>query len=156
MSIDKYLPGDLMNAMQFPHPDDRESQRNAADASGKYYRRNLKTVVSLAKNAGAAAVLFTLPLNPDWETVESPFFQGVIAAHRRNNEIIREVGKESGALVIDLYAGLRARELFVDAIHPNLRGEEQQARLIYPEVSAIVAAVRDRQGPGPIPSKLAK
>ena len=124
MSLNAYFPGDLMTAMQYPHPDDEESLRNAANASGKYFRRNLKTVVSLAKNIGAATVLFTQPLNPAWETVESPFYQGVIGAHKRNNEIIREIGKESGVAVIDLYAGMRARELFVDAIHANIRGEE--------------------------------
>lgn len=140
MSINTYLPGDLMTAMQYPHPDDRESLRNAAQASGKYFRRNLKTVVSLAKNIGAATVLFTQPLNPTWDTVASPFYQGVIGAHKRNNEIIRDVGRESGVAVIDIYADMRAPELFVDAIHPNLRGEEQQARLVYPVISAIVAS----------------
>jgi len=141
MSLKRYLPGDLMTAMQYPAPDDRESLRNAAGASGKYFRRNLKTLVSQAKNSGAATVLFTQPLNPSWETVESPYYLGVIGAHKRNNEIIREIGKESGVAVIDLFAGMRAQELFVDAIHANIRGEQLQARLIYPEVSGIVASV---------------
>ena len=144
MSLNAYLPGDLMTAMQYPHPDDEESRRNAADASGKYFRRNLKTVVSLAKNSGAATVLLTQPLNPAWEAVGSPFYQGVIAAHKRNNGIIREVGTESGTAVIELYDGMRAEGLFVDAIHSNLRGEELQARLIYPEISAIVADLTRR------------
>lgn len=140
MSINAYLPGDLMTAMQYPHPDDRAALRNAAQASGKYFRRNLETVVSLAKNLGAATVLFTQPLNPAWDAVEPPFYRGVIGAHMRNNEIIREVGRESGVAVIDIYADMRAPELFVDAIHPNLRGEELLARLVYPEISAIVAS----------------
>jgi lysophospholipase L1-like esterase len=142
MSINRYLPGDLMNAMQYPTPDDRESLRNAAQASGKYFRRNLKTLVSQAKNIDAATVLFTMPLNPDWDKAEASYSRGVIGAAKRNNEIIREVGKESGVVVIDLFPHMRARELFVDAVHANLRGEEAQARLIYPEVSALVAAER--------------
>ncbi len=144
MSLNAYLPGDLMNAMQYPHPDDRESLQNAAKASGKYFRRNLRTVVSMAKGSGAAAVLFTQPLSPAWDTVESPFYRGVIGAHKRNNEIIREIGRESGAAVIDLYPGMRAQELFVDAIHPTIRGEELQAQLVYPEVSALVATLARR------------
>ncbi len=144
MSVNKYLPGDLMTAMQYPHPDDDESLRNAAQATGKYFRRNLGTVVSLAKNIGAVTVLFTQPLNPDWETVTTPFYRGSVAAHKRNNQIIRDIGKEAGVVVIDLYDGMRARELFVDAVHPNLRGEQQQARLVYPEISALVAALTRR------------
>jgi len=144
MSLNTYLPGDLMTAMQYPHPDDKEALRNAAHASGKYFRRNLKTAVSLAKNIGAAAVLFTQPLNPAWEMTEALFYREIIGAHKRNNEIIRSVGTESGVAVVDLYAGMRAKELFVDAIHPNLRGEELQARLIYPEVSALVATLTGR------------
>ena len=144
MSLNAYLPGDLMSAMQYPHPGDEESLRNTAKASGKYFRRNLKTVVSLAKNAGAAVVLFTQPLNPAWDAVASPFYEGVIGAHKRNNAIILQVGKESGVAVIDISAGMRARELFVDAIHSNRRGEELQARLIYPEISAIVATLTRR------------
>lgn len=144
MSLDRYLPGDLMAAMQYPHPDDEESLRNAANATGKYFRRNLRTVVAQARSSGAAAVLLTQPLNPDWETVTTPFYRGAVAAHKRNNEIIREVGKETGAAVIDLYDGMRTRDLFVDAVHPNLRGEEQQARLMVPEISALVAALKSR------------
>ena len=153
MSLNAYLPGDLMIAMQYPHPDDKESLRNAANASGKYFRRNLRTVVSLAKSIGATTVLFTQPLNPAWETVKSPFYQGVIGAHKRNNEIIQDIGKEASVAVIDIYAGLHVRELFVDSIHANISGEELQASLIYPEVSALVAAARNRKRAGPIPSR---
>jgi lysophospholipase L1-like esterase len=144
MSLNSYFPGDLMTAMQYPHPDDRESLRNMAQASGRYFRRNLKTVVSLAKDLGAATVLITQPLNPVWEAVKSPFYRGVIDAHRRNNEIIRSIGKESDVAVIDIFADMCAPELFVDAIHPNLRGEELEARLIYPQISAIVATLNSR------------
>lgn len=140
MSVNAYLPGDLMTAMQYPRPDDEESRRNQERASGKYFRRNLQTVVALSDRLGAATVLLTQPLNPAWDTVASTFYEGVIGAHKRNNEIIREVGRGSGAAVIDIYTGMRAPELFVDAIHANLRGEEVQARLLYPELSALVAA----------------
>jgi lysophospholipase L1-like esterase len=144
MSLDDYLPGDMMNAMQYPPPGDEESGRNAASASGRYFRRNLQTVVVLTKNIGAVPVLFTQPLNPDWETVATPFYRASVGSQKRINEIIRDVGRDSGAAVIDLYAGMRERELFVDAVHANLRGEERQTRLIVPEVSAAVAAVRNR------------
>ena len=151
MTLNDYLPGDLMTAMQHPHPDDRESGRNAARATGAVYRRNLATVVSLARATGAAVVVFTQPLNQAWETVESPFFQGVIGAHKRNNEIIRDVARALGAAVVDLAAHVRAPELFVDAIHPNLRGEELQARLILPQVAAAVAGRRSRPGAAAAP-----
>lgn len=149
MSIDGYLPGDMMNAMQHPHPGDEAVLRNAAAASGKYYRRNLLTVVSLAKNIGAVPVLFTQPLNPAWEATTTPFYREAVGAHKRINAIIREVGRESGATVIDLSAGMRAPELFVDAVHPNPKGEELQARLVAAGVGAIVGAVRERGPAGP-------
>lgn len=145
MSLNDYLPGDLMTAMQHTRPNDGESRRNAARATGKYYRRNLATVVSQAASTGADVVVFTQPLSQAWETVESPFFQGVIAAHKRNNEIIREVAQQAGVAVVDLAGRLRAPELFVDAMHPNLRGEELQAQLIYPEVAAVLAARKNRE-----------
>ncbi len=148
MSLNDYLPGDLMTAMQYTRPDDEEARRNAAQASGKYFRRNLATVVSQAGATGAAVVLFTQPLNQAWETVESPFYQGVISAHRRINEIIRELGKAAGVAVVDLGAQVRAPTLFVDAIHASLRGEELQAQLIEPTVAAIVDGLRSRPGPG--------
>jgi hypothetical protein len=107
--------------------------------------------VSQAASTGAAVVLFTQPLSRAWEAVDSPFYQGVIGAHRRNNEIIREVGKQAGVAVVDLAAHLREQELFVDAIHPNLRGEELQARLILPQVAAAVAGRRSRPGAAAAP-----
>lgn len=150
MSLNDYLPGDLMTAMQYTRPGDEEARRNAARATGKYYRRNLATVVAQAASTGAVVVLFTQPLSRSWEAVESPFFQGVISAHQRINDIIREVGAQAGVAVVDLAAHLRAPELFVDAIHPNLRGEELQAQLIHPAVAAILAARGNRE-PGATP-----
>jgi len=151
MSLNDYLPGDLMTAMQHPRPDDEESGRNAARATGGYYRRNLTTVVKLARATGAAVVVFTQPLSQAWESVASPFFQGVVRAHKRNNEIIRDVAQASGVAVVDLAAHVRAPELFVDAIHPNLRGEELQARLMLPQLAAVVAGLRERPAAGAAP-----
>ncbi len=144
LSIDTYLPGDMMTAIQYPPPNDRESRRNAANATGKYFRRNLMTLVTLATRSGAAAVVFTQPLNPAWDTVDSPFYRSILDAQQRNNEIIRDVGKELGVRVIDLFSGMRARELFVDAVHANLMGEAQQALLVDPEVRSLVAALTGR------------
>lgn len=148
MSLDAYLPGDMMNAMQHPHPGDAEAERNAARATGRYFRRNLLTVVALAKHSGAVPVLFTQPLNPDWDAVPAPFYRAAVGAQRQINGIIADVGRESGVAVIDLYAGMRNRELFVDAVHANQQGEVRQALLIQPGVAAIVAAVRDRRPAG--------
>lgn len=151
LSLDAYLPGDMMNAMQYPRPGDEDARRNAAAATGKYFRRNLLTAIALARNSGAAPVLLTQPLNPDWDAPSSPFYREIIAAQQRINEIIRAVGAQQGVAVIDLYAGMRARELFVDAVHSNARGEELQARLLQPVVGAIVASVRERAGAGRVP-----
>lgn len=141
LSVGNHLPGDMMTAIQYPHPDDSDAARHAANASGKYFRRNLLTVVFQALRAGAVPVLLTQPMNPEWETVESPFYRGVVAAFRRNNEIIREVGKESEVLVVDLAVPMRSRELFVDAVHPNQRGEQLETGIMHPEIAAVVAAV---------------
>ena len=133
MSLNDYLPGDLMTAMQYPHPDDGESLRNAASASGKYFRRNLRTVVSQAKNIGAATVLFTQPLNPGLGNGGVALLPG---GHRRAQAEQRDHPggrrRSRAPWWSTSAARMRARELFVDAIHANLRGEELQARLIYP------------------------
>jgi lysophospholipase L1-like esterase len=151
LSVKRLLPGDLMEAMQYGHPPDEEAGRNAARATGKYFRRHLQTIVALARDAGAVPVLLTHPLNPDWEAVDSPFFQGVIAAHRRNNGIIREVGEAAHAPVVDLYGGMRRAGLFVDAIHENPEGEALKTSLIYPAVREVVAAIQGRRRGAPSP-----
>lgn len=137
-----YLPGDLMTAMQYPHPDAAQARGNAAGASGKYFRRNLRTIVALARAAGAEPVLFTQALNPAWEATDDAFYQGAIAAQKRNNGVIAAVGREAGVAVVDLYAAQRDSERFVDATHLNLAGETLTARVLYPGVKALVERVR--------------
>jgi lysophospholipase L1-like esterase len=137
-----YLPGDLMTAMQLPHPDAAEARANAAAASGKYFRRNLRTIVALARAAGAEPVLFTQALNPAWEATDDAFYQGAIAAQKRNNGVIADVGREAGVPVVDLFAALRSASRFVDAIHANAEGEALTAKVLYPGVKALVDRVR--------------
>lgn len=151
LSLQDYVPGDLMTAMQFPHPGDAESLRNAAAASGKYFARNLETVVTLVRRMGAEPVVFTQPLNRDWERADAPFIRGVIGAHRLYNDIIRDAGRRAGIAVVDLAAALRAPELFVDAVHPNLSGERLAARLIAPVVADAIASRARRAPAGAFP-----
>ncbi|MCU0285828.1 MAG: SGNH/GDSL hydrolase family protein, partial [Acidobacteria bacterium] len=93
VSTKGYLPGDMIASMQYPHPPDKEIVKNAAGASGIYFRQNISSLITLIKNTGAVPVLLTHPLNPTWEYPKNIFYQHMVEAHRRNNRIIIEVAQ---------------------------------------------------------------
>ena len=106
----------------------------------KPFRQRLEAYVSLCRSFGIEPVLMTQPysvfneLTPDWQTS---------AAQDRANDLIREAGRETGALVIDLVRYLHESvpgfeepmEVFYDGIHYTNKGSrilgEYIAEILY-------------------------
>jgi lysophospholipase L1-like esterase len=137
-----YLPGDMIAAMQYRHPPDREAVKNAAKATGKYFRQNISSLVALIKDMKTMPVLLTHPLDPRWEYPKRVFYQCMVEAHKRNNRIIMEMAKLRSVPVVDLYAHMRDEKYFVDAIHESHAGMEMKARLIVPQLNTIIGQLK--------------
>jgi lysophospholipase L1-like esterase len=123
-------PGDFTAAMQHTRPPDAQAAENAGRATGRYFRRNLDTLILLIRHAGAAPVLATNPLNPARETGQGPYYDAVSAAVLRNNDIVRDAARRAGAPVIDLYGALRDPGQFRDAAHVTAAGMDRTAGVI--------------------------
>ena len=137
-----YQPGDMVAAMQYRHPSDREAAKNAGKATGKYFRQNIRSLIALVKEIGAIPVLMTHPLNPKWEYPRKLFHRGLVEAHRRNNRIIAEIAGSRHIPLVDLYAKMRDAVYFTDAIHANPVGMKLKAELIAPVVSAVIKELK--------------
>ena len=130
VSTKGYLPGDMIASMQYRYPAEPEAVENAAGAEGKYFRRNLSSLIALVRDMGAVPVLLTHPLSPKWEYPSKKFYQCLSDAHKRNNQIIREMAELRQVPLVDLYAHTRDIKYFVDAIHESPEGMELKAQLI--------------------------
>ncbi|MGH9749508.1 MAG: SGNH/GDSL hydrolase family protein [Candidatus Polarisedimenticolia bacterium] len=137
---------DFIQALQRPLPPAGAVEANARNATGKYFRRNLETLVLLTRHAGARPVLLTNPHNPARESAMGSYYDAVLAAIRRNNGIIAEVGRSGQVAVVDLYPRLRDPGLFRDAVHPNDRG---MAAITTALVEALPPALGGGRHPAP-------
>ncbi len=108
------------------------------------YARNLRRIVELARGRGAEVWLLTAPRNPD----PNPSAARELAAHNRTSfgqlmrvheaygEALRRVGRETGALVVDLeevYRRHAGEPVFLptDAVHPSQGGHNLEAETLY-------------------------
>ncbi len=131
------LPKNMITTVQYAAPDDATIIENSRKATGKYFRQTLGTLIALSRNIGATPVLLTHPLHPGWNP-EQVYYQSVIPAMHRNNDIIRDVGAEYGALVIDLYAVFQDPVVFLDAIHASPEGIQAKADIISTQLTPII------------------
>jgi hypothetical protein len=139
-----YGVGDMSTAMQLPVPPKDEVLRNARRATGRYFRRNLETIIALVRNSGAEPVLVNLPLNPLYEQGKGVYYDAVSQAVLRNNRIMDEVGARNGLIVVDLYSRMRAPAVFLDAAHVNEEGMWQKAQYVFEAIEPRVKALGKR------------
>ncbi|MCP5103724.1 MAG: SGNH/GDSL hydrolase family protein [bacterium] len=138
-----FLPGDMIAAMQYRPPPEKELVKNAADATGKYFRQNISSLTALIKDMGAIPVLLTHPLSPQWEYPRKRFRQTLVEAHRRNNRVIIEMAKLRDVPLVDLYAHMRDVKYFTDAIHESKSGMSLKAQLIAAELDTVIEAIKN-------------
>jgi lysophospholipase L1-like esterase len=122
--------GDLTTAMQYPVPPDDQLDRNLRSATGKYFRRNVETLIALIRLTGAEPVLVNMPLNPAYEQGMGVYYDGVSDAVVRNNRIMAELAEKHGVALVDAYSRMRARELYYDAAHLNQDGMVRKAQAV--------------------------
>ena len=129
--------GDMTPAIQFPVPPDDEVRHHAERATGRYFRRNLETLIVLIRHAGAEPVLVDMPLNPTTGPDEHVYYGPVTRAVVRNNRIMAEVGERSGVRVVELYDRMRDPELFLDAAHVGPLGMIEKAQAVLDAVAPL-------------------
>jgi lysophospholipase L1-like esterase len=137
-SSNGFLPGDMAGAIQYPIPDKSEMTKNVEAASGKYFRRNLQTLVTLCRSMGAVPVLLNEPLNPAKETGLDDYHQAVVSAVSRNNSIMRDVAAKNQLLTVDLYSQMREPTYFLDAAHETKAGMEKKAVVVAEGLAAEI------------------
>ena len=138
--------GDFAETVQYPVPPAAELRSHIASASGKYFRRNIRTLIHLVRSAGARPVLANMPINPERETGMGLYYDAVSAAVARNNRILAEVAKEEAVPIIDLSSRLRDPRLFEDAAHLGVEGQRQEAALV---ATALLPMLAGRSASGP-------
>ena len=136
-----YGAGDMGAAIQRAIPPDKEVRAHAAAATGKYFRRNVETLIALIRRSGARPVLVDMPLNPRFEGGRGAYYDAVSAAVVRDNRLLHEIGKAENVAVVGLHARMRDPELFVDAAHVNARGMAQKAQGVYEALLPIVTGM---------------
>jgi len=141
-----YAVGDMTPAMQHPAPPEDEILRNAEQATGKYFRRNLETLITLIRHTGAQPVLVNMPINPRFEETDSVYYEAISQAVVRNNRIMSAVGNEYDVPVVDLYPRMRDPEIYIDAAHVGEAGMVLKAALVLETLQPIVASVLDTPG----------
>ncbi|MFA6316133.1 MAG: SGNH/GDSL hydrolase family protein [Elusimicrobiota bacterium] len=99
------------------------------------YKRNLREMVSLARQARAVPVLLTRPFvggrgdDPLWWMYHADAYV----------EATREVAREAGTPLIDLHVPFKDRaDLFADESHFNEQGHRLAARLIHRDISRLL------------------
>jgi lysophospholipase L1-like esterase len=141
-----HMVGGMSDAMQYPAPDDEQVRRLAPAATGKYFRRNLVTLIALIRGAGAEPVLVEMPLNPGMEQGLGVYYDAVSAAVLRNNRIMAEVAADRGVLLVPLYDRMRDPAQYKDAAHLGQEGMLLKAKLV---AEGIVPLVGSRLGSAP-------
>jgi hypothetical protein len=137
----------MMTISDDPQPDPQRFERKRKAPEDEPFRARLKVFVEMCRAFGITPVLMTQPqasnirneLTPDWT---DPTAQNVF------NQAIREVGKETGAEIIDL-AAMVAREatdieglkrIFFDGSHVTDYGSQLYARFISQHLYGLLVA----------------
>lgn len=122
------------------------------------YARNLRRIVELARERGAEAWLLTAPHNPDPNPSAArelaarnrTSFRHLLQVHEAYGEALRRVGRETGALVVDMEAVYRRHAgepvfLPTDAVHPSQGGHNLEAETLYAALvrRGVIAAGSD-------------
>ncbi len=140
-SQDQFSLGDMAGAIQFAVPSDDEVLRNAQTATGKYFRRNLTTLIALCRTMGATPLFLNEPINPSYESGQGVYYSAVVNAVIRNNRISKELAEQNGFTYVDLYSRMRDPSTFVDAAHENNAGMQMKALYVAEAIAPLVTNI---------------
>jgi len=132
-----YLGG-INELIQFERPDppgDPASNLAASDTTA--YRRNITSMVVVAKAHGVLPVLVTLALDERFARNEQQ--PELIVGVEQHNEVTREVAASHGAVLIDLASQFPTNaNLFVDSVHLNEAGCKTKAEIIAADMASLL------------------
>ena len=120
-TIDSYL-------QRMPPEPQGDKAENARRAGTWAFRRNLLSMCGIAKAHGIAIVLSTVVCDPHGPNSEAL----MVDAIAEQNQVMKQVAAEQGALLIDLAAAYPQGDFFAegDPIHNNEAGAKEKARII--------------------------
>jgi lysophospholipase L1-like esterase len=121
--------GGINAFIQYKQPDPNGNEADNLRRAGTWaFRRNLTSMAGIVKAHGMRCILVTSIFdarNP-FSLPGSPFAQGMA----ENNEVVRQVAAEQGAVLVDLAAAYPEGNYFADSVHNNAAGAKEKARII--------------------------
>ena len=96
----------------------------------RFFRRNLESLVAVARAHGVVPVLATFAWSEKVTSDPALTSPEIVAAMREHNEVLRAIGRERQVPVYDFAAEMPDDpHLFVGALHMTVEGSRVQARL---------------------------
>jgi lysophospholipase L1-like esterase len=119
---------DGINAfIQYKPPDPNGNEADNLRRSGTWaYGRNLTSMAGIAKAHGARCIFVTAIIDKQNEYSTSFVVDGIA----EQNEVMKRVAAQQGAILVDLAAAFPSGDYFVDAVHNNAAGAREKARII--------------------------
>ena len=123
------LGDDINAAMMEPRPRVDEQGAHIEQADGRWFRRNVQTLVALIRRQGGRPIFAPVPLDPvrAHDVRSGPYYLAAFRATERNARILNELGEELGVPVVDVSSGLGSG-MFLDVAHIEERGMQVKAR----------------------------
>jgi lysophospholipase L1-like esterase len=106
--------------------DNGDNAENARRAGTSAYRRNLVSMAGIARAHGLKCIFVTSICDPKNQYTTHEFEAGIA----EQNEVMKQVAAEQGALLVDLAAAYPGGDFFVDSVHNNAAGAQEKARII--------------------------
>lgn len=118
-------------------PRGAEYLANFRRSSGRYFRRNVRAMVAIAKDAGIDVLLPSAAYFPGAEP-EGPYRQVYEQGMREHGAIVREIATEMKAGYFDFAAAVPGeRRYFADAVHLTEEGADLQGRLFADRIAEL-------------------
>lgn len=124
------------------HPDEQLTLEHLEQSSPRYFARNTRSMIAVARGLGAEVLLATMAVAPDW----SPVPCRAVAEH---NRVLAEVAATTGTPLFDFAAAMpTGPELMPDGRHASQAGSDLKADLFFDELtrSGLVERLLRRAG----------
>ncbi len=136
LGTDSHFIATLVNQQDVSGEAGFDGERFTNHSEGAF-RRNVLSIGRDARADGATVVLATLPFDPHVQEENIPGIRGWIVGTLEHNEILRELSREHGFVLVDLEREFRTQQpelvggsVFLDLVHVTTPGNACKARLI--------------------------
>jgi lysophospholipase L1-like esterase len=142
---EKRVVGDLVGDMFLSIPADEAIRTAAEQGTGVHFRRNVETMLTLIKSAGAQVLLMPEPSNIE-QVTRPPLFDVAFRGAQKNADILVEIASARGLPVIDLRASFSTQHDFIDDVHLTEENEAERVKRTAPVIEGILRARMAEQG----------